>query len=243
MPKGIFVTDDGVVVPAVTAETMRLVDRIAIEEHTPNLFQMMENAGRSLALTVIEHLGPAWRQVPVAVCAGGGGNGGGGICAARHLANQGGDVVLVLSDPARLSPVTQQQLGVYRKTRGRIGNGQPKGPGLIVDAVIGYGLAGVPERRARDLIEWMGEESVPVVSLDVPSGLDSTTGESPGVHVNAVTTVTLALPKTGLVSSAAGDLWLADLGIPEEVYARAGIRLTQPLFDGCYRTHLQRGVS
>ena len=58
MPTGRLVTDDGMAVPAVSAETTREVDRIAIGEQAPNLFQMMENAGRSLALTAIDHLGP-----------------------------------------------------------------------------------------------------------------------------------------------------------------------------------------
>jgi len=235
-----FVTDGGILVPAVTAETMREVDRIAIEEHTPNLFQMMENAGRSLALAAIDHLGAGWREVRIAVCAGSGGNGGGGICAARHLANHGGDVVLVLSEPARLSPVIDQQLHVYQKTSGRIDRAGSFEPGLILDAVVGYGLKGAPRGPARELIEWMGERATPVISLDVPSGLDSTTGETPGVVVDATTTVTLALPKTGLVSPIAGGLWLADLGIPNGVYAMAGIPLPRSLFDAGYRIHLRR---
>jgi len=106
MPTGRFVTDNGMAVPAVSAETTREADRIAIGEQAPNLFQMMENAGRSMALTAIDHLGPGWRDVLIAVLAGRGGNGGGGICAARHLANHGGDLMVVLAEPDRLSPVT-----------------------------------------------------------------------------------------------------------------------------------------
>lgn len=238
-----FVTDDGVSIPAITAETMREVDRIAIEGHSPNLFQMMENAGRSLALAAIDHLGPGWRDARIAVCAGSGGNGGGGICAARHLANHGGDVVVILAEPARLIPVTDQQLGVYQKTSGRIEHRGSFEPGLILDAVIGYGLNDAPRGPTRELIEWMEERPAPVISLDVPSGLDSTTGETPGEVIHATTTITLALPKTGLVSPLAGELWLADLGIPKQVYAMAGIHLSQPLFDGRHRTHLQRRTS
>jgi NAD(P)H-hydrate epimerase len=243
MTSGRFITDDGVVVPAITAEKMRQVDRIAIEEETPNLFQMMENAGRSLALAAIDHLGLGWRDVPIAVWAGRGGNGGGGICAARHLANHGGDVVLVLPEPARLSPVTEQQLRVYQKTSGRIDRRGSLKPGLILDALIGYGLKGAPRGLTRELIESMGEAPVPVISLDVPSGLDSTTGETPGVSVEATITLTLALPKTGLAVPAAGELWLADIGIPKQIYTTAGIQVPHPLFDGRYRVHLQRQTS
>ena len=98
-----FVTDTGISVPAITTDQMREVDRIAVEETGPNLFQMMENAGRNLALQSIEAFGDGWRDAGIVVLAGTGGNGGGGICAARHLANRGGRVTLVLSNPAPLS--------------------------------------------------------------------------------------------------------------------------------------------
>ena len=70
-----FVTDAGVEVPAVTTAQMREIDRVAIEEVGPNLYQMMENAGRNLALTVTEQLGDDWSSVPIVVLAGTGGNG------------------------------------------------------------------------------------------------------------------------------------------------------------------------
>ena len=101
----------------------------------------------------------------------------------------------------------------------------PFRPGLILDALIGYSLEGVPRGPVLDLIESMREAHGPVISLDVPSGLDSTTGASPCESVEAAITVTLALPKIGLVAPTAGELWLADLGIPKDVYARAGIHL------------------
>jgi NAD(P)H-hydrate epimerase len=68
---------------------VREIDRIAAEETGPNLFQMMENAGRNLSPQAIEVLGPDWREQHMLVLAGGGGNGGGSLCAARHLANRG----------------------------------------------------------------------------------------------------------------------------------------------------------
>ena len=79
-----FVTEHGVDVPAVDSDQMREVDRIAVEETGPNLYQMMENAGRNLASLAIEVLGKAWSEARILVLAGSGGNGGGGICAARH---------------------------------------------------------------------------------------------------------------------------------------------------------------
>ncbi len=233
MVSRIFVTGSGVEVPAVTADQMRDVDRIAIEETGPNLYQMMENAGRNLAFMTIRHLGRGWRDGSIVVIAGTGGNGGGGICAARHLANRGGEVTVVVSDEAGLRPVPAQQLATYRETDGRVVGSDELGgldPSLIVDAVIGYSLSGPAQRTALHMIEWAMSQPAPVLSLDVPSGIDSTTGRAPGTHMIASQTMTLALPKTGLDVAAAGDLWLADIGIPGETYRRAGLEVPVELF-------------
>lgn len=237
-----FITDEGVLVPPVTTEQMREVDRVAIENQTPNLFQMMENAGRTLAQTAIEHLGAEWRDRPIVVCAGSGGNGGGGICAARHLANHGGDLTLILPVLDGMTPVAEQQLQIFRKTSGRIGAAKSAEAELILDALIGYGLKGAPGGANQDAIQWMAGDDAPVISLDVPSGLDSTTGETPGDAIEATATLTLALPKTGLFSPLAGDLFLADIGIPSQVLAMAGIPLDHPIFEGQHRIHLNRGA-
>ncbi len=242
MTTPVFLTDAGLEVPAVTSDQMREVDRVAIEEVGPNLYQMMENAGRNLALTVIDTLGADWAAAPIVILAGTGGNGGGGICAARHLANRGADVTVVISDEERLTPVPAEQLAVYRGTFGGLGRSDALDtlrPGLVVDAIIGYSLGGAPRGIVGEMIEWIGRQSVPVVALDVPSGIDSTTGAAPGGHVQATVTLTLALPKTGLVVGAAGNVWLADIGIPREVYRRVGIDVPAPLFGAHYRVALR----
>ena len=220
-----FHTEGGLRVPAVTAQQMREVDRVAVEEIGPNLHQMMENAGRSLASVCMTMLGERGAGRPVAVVAGTGGNGGGGICAARHLANHGADVTLVVSDSRRLTGVPAQQLAVYRATNGRIADPRDLSslqPALTVDALLGYSLEGAPRGMADDLIGWMSNVTAPVVALDVPSGIDASTGHTPGSHIRATTTVTLALPKTGLHVDAVGELWVADIGIPRGVFERAG---------------------
>jgi NAD(P)H-hydrate epimerase len=237
-----FATDDGVLVPAITTEQMREVDRIAVEELGPNLYQMMENAGRNLALTAIEMLGGGWRSAPIVVLAGTGGNGGGGICAARHLANRGADVTVVITRPEDLSPVTADQLDVYRATSGRVeslGRIARLESALIVDALIGYSLAGPPRGPALEMVDWAGSRAAPIVALDVPSGMDATTGEAPGAHVRATATMTLALPKRGLGVPVVGDLHLADIGIPAAVYRRAGIDVPPDLFGERYRVALR----
>jgi NAD(P)H-hydrate epimerase len=89
------------------------------------------------------------------------------------------------------------------------------------------------------MIDWTGAQTAPLISLDVPSGIDAISGEAPGAHVLASTTLTLALPKTGLDVAAAGDLSLADIGIPREVYRRAGINVPAHVFGERYRVSVR----
>ncbi len=241
MTVDLFRTPGGLEVPAVTTAQMREVDRVAVEEVGPNLYQMMENAGRNLATLCVERLGEGWAAVPIVVHAGTGGNGGGGICAARHLANHGGDVTLVVSDPTGLRGVPADQLALYRATGGREVNVRHLATvhaGIILDAVLGYSLAGAPHGPVAEVIGWMSAQPAPVISLDAPSGVDATTGQAPGAHVHASVTMTLALPKTGLDADTVGELWLADIGIPREVYRRVGLHPPQGLFSPGYRVRL-----
>lgn len=196
-----FRTLTGLLVPAITAVQMREVDRVAVEEVGPNMYQMMENAGRNLASLCVELLGDRWASAPVVVLAGTGGNGGGG-----RLANV-------------------RDLGTLEAE-------------LVVDAVLGYSIDGAPHGVAAGLIRWIASCTGPVISLDVPSGMDSTTGTASGDFVRATTTMTLAVPKTGLDTDAVGALWLADIGIPREVYRRVGVHLPDRLFTPGYRVRL-----
>ena len=240
-----FVTDTGVRVPAITTAQMREVDRIAVEELGPNLYQMMENAGRNLALAVLATLGDAAWSTPIVVMAGTGGNGGGGICAARHLANRGAEVSVVVSDASRLTSVPKHQLHTYRSTSDTLEDLDGLSAttsGLVVDAIIGYGLSEAPRSAAEQMIAWIGAQNGSVISLDVPSGVDSTTGEAPGAHVRASKTLTLALPKSGLDSTAVGDLWLADIGIPQGVYQRVGVDVPPGSFGDRFLVPLHSSV-
>src|SRR5215472_393875 len=224
-----FITNAGVVVPAVTEAEMREVDRIAIEETGPNLFQMMENAGRNLATLVIERLGAGWKSARVAVLAGTGGNGGGGLCAARHLANRGVAVDVCLADPDGLGQVPAYQRHVLASTRAReVPRAQLGSPDVILDAILGYSLAGAPRGAFAELIEWANGAKAPILALDLPSGLDATSGEAPGGVIRARWTMTVALPKTGLRAAAVGELFLADIGIPEGVYRRMHLEYEPP---------------
>ena len=225
-----FLTSQGIEVPSVNTAQMIEVDRVAMEETGPNLFQMMENAGRNLALQAIDCLGENWQQANIIVLAGSGGNGGGGICAARHLANRGAKVKLCLSSSDRLKEVPQWQRHIFQATSGQeieiseliTSN---KSVDLIIDALIGYSLRAAPRGNALELINWANHTGSPILSLDTPSGVDSTTGETPGEYIHARWTMTLALPKTGLLPDKTGELILADIGIPADAYAWKTLRL------------------
>ncbi|MGB7484844.1 MAG: NAD(P)H-hydrate epimerase [Phormidesmis sp.] len=234
-----FFTADGKEVPSVTTTQMIEVDRVAVEETGPNLFQMMENAGRNLTLQAISCLGKDWQQANIVVLAGSGGNGGGGICAARHLANRRATVRLCLSSPVeKLKEVTAWQRHIFQSTAGQeisisdlLAADEPVD--LVVDALIGYSLRDAPRGPALDLIQWANARDAPVLSLDTPSGVDSTTGETPGEAIAANWTMTLALPKTGLLPAHTGELFLADIGIPAGAYASESLQLdyTPPFGD------------
>lgn len=233
----VFYTEAGTAVPALTAERMREVDRIAVEEFGLPILSMMENAGRSLSQHAMEMLdvpGDPQLEEGVVVLAGSGGNGGGGLACARHLRNRGFPVNVVLDrDPDKLGRAAGQQLQILRSAGFDPSPASRaaeliSGAGLVVDALIGYGLRGEPRGTTANLIELCDGMASSILSLDVPSGREATTGEEPGAAIHPARTLTLALPKTGLVT-APGELYVADIGIPPELYRRIGLQF-QPFF-------------
>ncbi|MBW6455677.1 MAG: NAD(P)H-hydrate epimerase, partial [Trueperaceae bacterium] len=169
----------------------------------------------------------------VAVLAGRGGNGGGAMVAARRLAGWGARVhVLATADEEAMAPVTAQQARTLRAFGVRLttlGDGDLRRLhaasefDLVVDGLLGYGGRGEPRGVVRDAIGWATEAATAVLALDLPSGLDATTGHAAATTVRAGATVTLAAPKTGLLAPASaayvGELYLADIGIPAQAYA------------------------
>lgn len=123
----------------VTAEQMREVDRVMVDDLGIRLVQMMENAGRSLADLACTRYQPS----TCTVLAGPGGNGGGGLVAARHLHNRGVAVTVVL-DGRDLGEVPAHQLGILRRMGVPLVD-RPSPASLVIDAMIGYGLRGDPD--------------------------------------------------------------------------------------------------
>ncbi len=217
-------------IPAITTAQMVEVDRAMIEDYHIELIQMMENAGRNFAEMARRWLGGTVKGRSVIILCGNGNNAGGGMTAARHLHNWGANITLSLTKSAgelRGTPAHQfdilQHLNIPVLERASL----PSVPDLILDAIIGYSLSGAPRGAAADLIRWANEQTAPILSLDTPSGLDVTNGTAYDPTVRAAATMTLALPKKGLLNPQAatyvGDLYLADISVPPELYVNMGI--------------------
>ena len=203
-----------------TTEQMVEVDRVMIEDLHIELIQMMENAGRNLAHAAVHLFAPS----KATVCVGSGGNGGGGLVAARHLHNAGVEVTVILSaDRGRFTPVPAHQLDIVERMGLTLADDASGTTDLIIDAVIGYSLRGAPRGHAAEVMETMITNKAPTLSLDAPSGLDTSTGTTPGVHITADATLTLALPKVGLRGmGSVADLYVADISVPASVYKTMG---------------------
>jgi NAD(P)H-hydrate epimerase len=214
--------------PSVTTDQMREVDRIMVEDLGIDLTRMMEHAGAGLARLAVERFSPG----SVLVLAGVGGNGGGGLVAARHLANRGVEVTVVLANED-LADVPTVQASILRAMGVPFAT-EPVDADLVIDALIGYSLSGDPRDRAAELIEWANHQPSPVLSLDVPSGLDTGVGLIGDPCIRATATMTLALPKTGLglAPTVVGELYVADIGVPPSVYAAFGLEVEDPFGDG-----------
>jgi NAD(P)H-hydrate epimerase len=234
-------------VPHVDAAVMAEVDRLAIEEYGITLPQMMEQAGSHLAEVVRLELGGEIRGRSVVVAAGPGNNGGGGLVAARHLLNRGAAVRVVLARPLlRMAEAGRHQLATliamgaaccvvtYDLTDDEL-EAALGSADVVVDAILGYSIHGALRAEEERLVGFVNRSGRPVVSLDVPTGVDPDTGETAGSAIAATATMTLALPKAGLRAAAAagrtGRLYLADIGLPAALYAGLGLDVG-PLFAG-----------
>ncbi|MFC1923343.1 NAD(P)H-hydrate epimerase [Chloroflexota bacterium] len=218
-------------IPVLTTPQMAEVDRLMIEEYHILLIQMMENAGRNLAELARRQLGGQVDSRSVVILSGAGNNGGGGLVAARHLSNWGAEVSVKLAfNQARLKDIPAHQWQIL-KVMGLGSNEDPEldKADLIIDALIGYGLTGDPRPPVAEWIDRANDSGRPILALDAPSGLNTTSGIPGKPCIQASTTMTLALPKTGLLTSQAktviGDLYLADISVPPELYRHLGIEV------------------
>lgn len=236
-------------IPAIDTDLMREVDRLAIENARLSLAQMMENAGRSLALVTRDYAAPeeSDESGEILLLAGSGNNGGGALAAARHLRNWGLDPKVVLAGPpGQLGDAAAAQHQILRRDGLRAtwpgaSEFDDHFPAMleeavaVVDGLVGYGLRGALQGDVALIVDAVLDQAPPVViSLDIPSGVEATSGDVYSTAVVATATLSLALPKTGLIdgdaAAAVGDLLLADLGIPRYVYERLDLLVPPELF-------------
>lgn len=227
-------------IPSISTEQMRKVDDLMINKYGIELIQMMENAGANLAELAINLMGKDFKILNsknVIIACGLGNNGGGGMVTARHLSNRGLNVTVVLAgNQLKLKSIPLKQWNILKKLPVRMiianGNGTLgvfNEADLIIDAIIGYGmhgeLKGIP---AHVIHEILNSQNQNVLSLDAPSGLNTTTGDfNEKLCIRAYATMTLALPKIGLVQDNAkecvGELYVADISVPPVLYQSIGI--------------------
>lgn len=193
------------------AEEMRAVDRAASElGHIPGIV-LMENA----ALACVNELKKSHelRGASVAIFCGRGNNGGDGLAIARHLHNLGAAVSVFLvsgnafSGDAEINYdiVTAMGLAVDTVTDTDGLDYVIRSFDIVVDAILGTGIRGTVRGMAYDVIRLINENAEYVLSVDVPSGIDSDSGDICGVAVNADKTVTFAAYKIGMLMYPAAD--------------------------------------
>jgi len=190
----------------------------------------MENAGRNLARLAVDRFLSNMHHLPkVVILAGTGGNGGGALVCARHIHNLFYDVIVILTnDISAYKLTTALQLDILMNMGVEIIRyneiNESSTPDLIIDGIFGYNLKGDPRGESKLIIDWTNGTDLPILSLDVPSGLELSSGKIGNPVIKATATMTLALPKLGLqkreYSSVIGELYLANIGVPPELYKR-----------------------
>ena len=201
-----------------TAEEMGRADRLTIEGGVPGAL-LMENAGRGVADEVSGRFPDA---ATVAVLCGPGNNGGDGFVAARHLMERGYRVRLGFDgDPAKLPADAAAMAARFAGRVEPLGEGLLAGSDVVVDALFGAGLGRPVEGKLAALIEAANASGAPIIAVDVPSGIDGTTGAICGVAIRALATVTFFRLKPGHLLMPGrlhcGAVRVVDIGIPASV--------------------------
>lgn len=208
-------------VKSVSVREMQEIDRKAIEEIGIPSIVLMENAGRCVSEITMDMLGPGSRK-RVAIFCGTGNNGGDGFVVARYLAKKEAEVkVYVVGRKARIkgdAKVNLERIGLGTR---EIDSPVDLDVDLVIDAIFGIGLKGKVKQPARGIIAGLNKNNAPIISVDVPSGLDADTGEVLGKAIKATKTVTMQFPKKGFCINQGpehvGEVVAVDIGIPEEL--------------------------
>ncbi len=212
--------------PLLTSGQVRELDRLSSERFGIAVDWLMEAAGWQVARFFSE---------PTAVVCGVGNNAGDGLAAARHLHRAGRLASVCCVDAVRLKGPAARELEALRRIGVEVKDKPVFGEAtLVADAIFGTGLSRAPEGEFAAWIEAVNGSRRRVIAIDLPSGLDADSGGAYSPCVRADLTVTLGLPKAGMVKgdgpAFCGEVWVADIGIPAEAYAELGIDVPRSLF-------------
>jgi NAD(P)H-hydrate epimerase len=208
---------------------MQEIDKITIHDFHISDELLMENAGFEFANSFIDDFTPE-KTDRIAVLCGGGNNGGDGFVIARHLKRRGYSVCVFLFVPwkklrgialenlKRLSLFNVQVEDLSSVDEWDRNNNKLFGHRFYIDALLGIGFSGIPRGMIKKAIEAVNRQSVPVISIDMPSGVDADGGQGELLAVHARATYTVGLLKFGLVDypgkELAGKVRVLDIGFP-----------------------------
>lgn len=216
----------------VQADEMRAIDRKAIEEYGIPGLVLMENAGLR-TVEIIEDILPGLADTQVLILAGKGNNGGDGLVIARHLINGGIPAsVFLLGKPEQLTPDARVNYQILERMQAPLYGLQTEEDldrltlallkaNLLVDAIYGIGFRGGLNDFETQVIQLINWSRLPVVAVDIASGVEADSGRVHGIAVQATHTVTFGLPKLGQLlepgRSHTGTLTVADISLPRDL--------------------------
>lgn len=214
-----------------TPAEMRELDRTAIHEYGIPEVVLMENAGLAATQVIAQHWSVGGRCILI-LC-GVGNNGGDGLVVARQLHSRGADVrVVIVGDPARYGEAAATNLHMVQRLGLPLVIAETLEPvtagldacTLVVDGLLGTGITRPVSGLLAAVIDAVNAAGKPVVSLDIPSGVNGDTGQVMGVAVRAQQTVTFGLPKAGNLlhpgAELGGQLWVSHIGFPPSLTTR-----------------------
>jgi len=222
----------------VTSRQMREIDRKAIEENNISGFTLMENAGLRIFQS-LKNIYPDLRLKKIIIFSGSGNNGGDGFVVSRHLHDYGAKVKVFLLAPFnKFKGEAGEKLNIINKMGVELTEADAikleeikeaiQNSDLIIDAMLGTGLQGIVTGLKAKIIDLVNTAGKEVVAIDVPSGLNTDSGKIEGPCIKANHTITLALPKIGLLlfpgASHAGKVTVEDIGIPAHLLKNIKIK-------------------